>query len=177
MKTLTALLFTALLAFTAQAAPEPEDDGPVIYRSTDAQGRPVFSDQPSRDAERVNVKEPNRTPAVRPRPRPEPKTSTPDNDSSGYEVQITNPSEGQFVRNGLLGINVSANVHPPMLPKHQLEFLHNGNSVSKGSSYTARIERLTPGGHQISARVLDRDGNVLGQSAPVSVTAQWPGGK
>ncbi len=169
------ILLATIAAGAALADADKKNGGTVIYRSTDEQGQTVFSDQPSRGAEQVEVKEPNRAPAVKPTARPEKKKA--DTYSSGYEVAITHPADGDFIANGLRGTNVSATVNPPLLPKHQLEFLHNGESLGAGSSYQTRIERLTPGGHQISARVLDRDGKVLGQSEITSITAQWPGSR
>ncbi len=169
------ILMATMAASAALADANKKSDGTVIYRSTDEQGQTVFSDQPSRGAEQVEVKEPNRTPAVKPTPRPDKKKADPYN--SGYTVTITHPADGDFIANGLRGTQVSATVNPPLLPKHQLEFLHNGESLGAGPSYQTRIERLTPGGHQISARVLDRDGKVLGQSDVTSITAQWPGSR
>ncbi len=169
------ILLATMVAGAALADANKKGDGTVIYRSTDEQGQTVFSDQPSQGAEQVEVKEPNRAPAVKPTPRPEKKKT--DTYGSGYEVTITHPADGDFIANGLLGTNVSATVNPPLLPKHQLEFLHNGESLGAGSSYQTRIDRLTPGGHQISARVLDRDGKILGQSDITSITAQWPGSR
>lgn len=169
------MLMAIMPVSAALADANRKSDGTIIYRSTDEQGQTVFSDQPSQGAEQVEVKKPNRAPAVKPTPRPDKKKT--DTYGSGYEVTITHPADGDFIANGLLGTSVSATVNPPLLPKHQLEFLHNGESLGTGSSYQTRIERLTPGGHQISARVLDRDGKVLGQSDITSITSQWPGSR
>ncbi len=166
------ILLATIVAGATLADANKKGDGTIIYRSTDEQGQTVFSDRPSHGAEQVKVKEPNRAPAVTPTSRPEKKKA--DTYGSGYEVTITHPADGDFIVNGLRGTHVSATVNPPLLPKHQLEFLHNGESLGAGSSYQIRIDRLTPGGHQISARVLDRDGKILGQSGITSITAQWP---
>lgn len=167
------LLLVAVPVFAADQKADEENDKPAIYRSTDSQGNPVFSDQPSRDAERIELKEPNRTPAVTPKAKPaKKKTSSP---QASYQVTISSPEDDSFIVNGLLPTSVSIKVTPPVLPKHKIEFLLDGESISIGSAYSTTIERLRPGSHQISARIVDQQGEVLGQPDSVRVTAQWPG--
>ncbi|WP_372810346.1 DUF4124 domain-containing protein [Litorivivens sp.] len=171
------LALCTLLAFSLCQAEPPkaeEDSGPLIFRSEDSQGNPVFSDQPSRDAQRVNLKDTNRTPAVQPQAKPPKKQKSA---SSSYKVIFLEPADGDFFANGLQPVSVSINVSPPVLPKHQIEFLLDGASIALGSNYTTTIERLRPGAHQISARVVDKKGRVVGSPASIEVTAQWPGGR
>ncbi len=172
------LLVLPLLGFAAEPAiaADPSEDGTTIYRSKDSRGNPVFSDQPSRDAEQVKLKEVNRTPAVTPQPRST-KPNTKESGDNDYRVTFLEPTDGQFFANGLQPINVSINVSPPVLPKHQIEFLLNGESIAQGSSYSTTIDRLRPGAHQISAQVIDKTGKILGEPGNIEVTAQWPGGR
>lgn len=155
---------------------EQSDDGTTIYRSKDSRGNPVFSDQPSRDAEPVQLKEVNRTPAVTPQPKSA-KSKPGKKGDNDYQVTFLEPVDGQFFANGLQPVSVSINISPPVLPKHQIEFLLNGESIAQGSSYSTTIDRLRPGAHQISAQVIDNAGNILGEPGTIEVTAQWPGGR
>lgn len=150
-----------------------DEPAPGIYRSKDKNGNTVFTDQPSNNAERIELQDTNRTPAVAPRPRakkPESKDK-----GSGYRVEIVQPADKGVVPNGLIPTQVSVNVDPPLLPKHRVEFLLDGVSQQLGSSQQHTITRLSPGSHQISVRVVDADGEPLGEAGLVSVTALWPG--
>lgn len=173
--TLAAMLAT-LFTPPLQAADDAEEDsGPLIYRSTDKHGNTIFSDEPSKDAQRIRLNNTNRTPSVEPRARPKPAPD--DAEQDGYRVTITTPQNESFIPNGLLPTEISINVDPPVLPKHRIEYLLNGERHAIGSSYSATIPRLTPGSHQISARIVDSDDNVIGEPDTVHVTTQWPGSK
>ena len=175
---LSLLLILPLLGYAEQPAIDINSDqnDTTIYRSKDSRGNPVFSDQPSRDAEQAQPKEVNRTPAVTPQARPD-KPKPEDVEDSDYRITFLEPTDGQFFANGLVPVNVSINVSPPVLPKHRIEFLLNGESIAQGSSYSTTIDRLHPGAHQIGARVIDKAGNILGNPGSIDVTAQWPGGR
>jgi hypothetical protein len=91
MSVLRILLFSALLAINFPALAQ-------VYKSTDADGNVVFSDEPSAGSEQVDVPEPNVGDAVKvpeaapaPAPAPEPvvvEKKKPDNlegDLTGYD--------------------------------------------------------------------------------------------
>lgn len=152
-----------------------DDAEPGIYRSKDRHGNTVFTDQPGDNAERVELQDTNRTPAVTPRP-PKEKAAKKDQ-RSGYVVSFVQPQDNSVVPNGLLPTTVSVMIDPALLPKHKLEFLLDGESLTVGSVQHHTIDRLTPGGHQITARVVDADGRPLGKAGSVKVTAYWPGNR
>ena len=169
MKTFISMLLIAGFATVLVA----EEEGSGIYRSKDRQGNTVFTDRPGEDAERVELREPNVTPAVKPRPRPAKKAAK--DGEAAYEVVILSPADRAIVPNGRLPTQVSVEVNPPLLPKHSVEYLLDGTSlgVLGGQQYT--IDRLTPGSHEITVRVVDRDGAPVGRSDTVNITAYWPG--
>ncbi len=150
-----------------------EEERGGIYRSKDRQGNTVFTDRPGEDAERVDLREPNVTPAVKPRPRTEKKAAK--DSEAAYEVVILSPADRAIVPNGRLPTQVSVEVNPPLLPRHSVEYLLDGKSLGilAGQQYT--IDRLTPGAHEITVQVVDRDGAPVGRSDSVTITAYWPG--
>lgn len=152
-----------------------DESAPGIYRSKDKHGNAVFSDRQSDSAERIELQDTNRTPALTPRPRAKKAESR--DEGAGYVVKIVQPADGSVIPNGLVPTQVSVSVHPPLLPKHRLEFLLDGESLIVGSSQRHTINRLKPGSRQISARVLDADGQPLGKAGSVSVMAHWPGSR
>ncbi|MFT5032445.1 MAG: hypothetical protein ACI9OO_000376 [Bacteroidia bacterium] len=152
-----------------------DESGPGIYRSKDKRGHTVFTDQHSDDAERIELQDTNRTPALVPRPRAS--KAKPKGEGSGYRVEIVQPANNSVVPSGLVPTQVSVNIDPPLLPKHRVQFLLDGESLLVSSSQQHTIKRLKPGSHQISVRVVDADGESLGEAGAVTVTAYWPGNR
>ncbi len=168
-------ILSVIVALGLAGSLTADDSDSGIYRSKDRQGNTVFTDQPGDNAERVELQDTNRTPAVTPRPAR--KKSAKKDPGSGYVVSFVEPEDNAVVPNGLIPTTFSVTIDPPLLPKHKLEFLLDGESLVVGPAQHHTIDRLTPGGHQITAQVVDADGKPLGEAGSVRVTAYWPGNR
>ena len=162
-----------IILFTLVGSLAADDEAPGIYRSKDRNGNAVFSDRPDDNAERIELQDTNRTPAVTPQPRS--KKAENKNKGANYVVSIVQPQNNAVIANGLRPTVVSVDVNPPLLPKHKVEFLLNGERLGTGSRQEYTISRLRPGPHQITAQVVDDEGEPLGEAGSVNVTVYWPG--
>ena len=142
---------------------EAEDVTPRIYRTTDAQGRPVFTDAPDsgQHSEEVEVREQNTIKMVQPRLM----IQAPSQDEPAgvaYKLSITSPADQATVHNPeSLSVQISA--QPDLEEGHRLRLLDNGEETDATIAYPDRGE------HRFVAQVVDADGEVLAESRPVVV--------
>ena len=164
-----ALLITA--AFAAQATAQ-------IYKTTDAEGNVVFTDQPpagTSSSEQVDLQHTNTTPAVTPRapstPEPPKEDQTPP-----AEVSITSPANETTIPMGGGMFDVSATVSPGLEQGQTLQLLMDG--TPKGGPQTSslwKLENVFRGAHDLSVQLFDSDGKVIASSDSVRVYVMRPG--
>jgi hypothetical protein len=160
------LMLSAALAVASEpVAQEQElDTTQRIYRTVDAQGRPVFTDapDPGRPTEEVQVREQNTIPMARPKP-----LSVPQKESVAvvYKLAITSPEDQSTVHNPE-SISVQISVAPAPGEGHRLRLLDNGVESPRTIAWPDRGE------HRFVAQVVNARGEVLAESAPVVLYVQ-----
>lgn len=163
MKYLTCMALTISLTATVSAE---------IYRSTDSQGNPVFSDTPQKGGQRIDLPPPNTTPAVTPETKP-PAPEKPAASEDIPAISITQPADGAVLANGLMGADVSLSLDRPLPPGYQIEFRLDGKVLQKGRQTHTSIPHLNRGQRLISARLLDPKNRVIHQDES-RITVYWP---
>ena len=164
------LLLTVPILAVAQTTDRPDSGSNGIYRTLDADGNVVFTDNPpdKKRAEEVKVGPTNTMdspPAERraerrgdapPEPPPLPDT--------GYEaVSITAPDAGANLRIPQDNpIQVQVSLSPSLKDGHRLVILDNGTPVEGNA-----LDFPNPGEHTLIAQVRDSQGEVLIESEPV----------
>ncbi|APQ12273.1 hypothetical protein NS274_17500 [Pseudomonas oryzihabitans] len=152
------------LACSAQAA---------IYKSVDAEGNTVFSDQPSANATPVQV--PPTNTVGNPQPAPSipsaPAAATPAGPAfSRLEVNLPN-DEAIRANNGTFAVGVS--LEPALKAGQSLQLLVDGQPYgSPGQSTRFGVTNLERGEHRFAAQVLSGTGEVIQTSAEKTVTVQ-----
>ncbi len=144
-----------------------------VYTWTDENGVRHFSDTPVEGAKRVKLPPPNRyappsssgSPAVA---APLPKV---DARPFRYEtVRIVLPEDGQTIRENAGRIEVSVEIRPPLreVRGDRLEVVLDGTEsrVTEGGGVV--FENVPRGEHRVVARILDANGEVLAESAPIT---------
>lgn len=164
-----ALMITAI--FATQAAAQ-------IYKTTDADGNVVFTDQPpagTSSSEQVDLQHTNTAPAVTPRPRSAAKPREAE-EPAPIEVSITSPANETTIPMGGGIFDVSAAVNPGIEEGQTLQLLMDG--TPKGGPQTGslwKLENVFRGAHDLSVQVFDSDGKVIATSDPVRVYVMRPG--
>lgn len=167
---LPALLCAALLAAPAAAQ---------IYRTTDADGNVIFTDQPpagSTATETVELPPTNTTPpppVIAPsNPRPEARESEP----VPIEVSISTPANESTIPMGGGIFDVVAAATPPLTPGQTLQLLMDGEPQGPAqSSANWKLENVFRGPHDLVVQRLDSSGQVIATSDPVRVYVMRPG--
>jgi hypothetical protein len=135
-----------------------------IYMTVDENGNPVFTDQPSDDAKKIEVKDITTIPALK-----DPGTYTsPKEPVERYrQLSILNPKndETYFRSEGDLTINVA--VLPRIRGSDQLVYYVDGKEVSSGRSPSFSIAELDRGTHSVYVAIVDGKGEVIKTSETV----------
>lgn len=173
-----------VLALAAQAG------ATTVYRTTDAQGNVVFTDDPGRGGEKVELEPVTVVPSRRegrdaesatPRAAPQESSREPREPRAArspflpYDrFRITRPADGQTLPTGAAGnLAVELAVEPPLREDHRVRLLLDGE-VGQSALHTDAflLNNLPPGEHELQAELLDADGEVRHRTEPVTVYVQ-----
>lgn len=139
----------------------------TVYKSVDEQGNVFFSDQPSANAEKLEVEA---APAIDFNqlslpPRAKEKVE----DTATYQqVLILEPGNEQTIHDNPGNLTVLTVSEPILKQGHQIMLEMDGKPVSVSRENTVKIENIDRGQHTLTARVVDADGNVLLSSRPTT---------
>jgi len=177
MNTMKAVLLASALmglATTGFAA----DTGTQVFRSVDAQGNVVFTDTPSKNAKPVDIQAPSSVQAMPVAPPVEAPAAPPQDSSAfnGYQAMvITQPENGAGLNNGAGDIDVSVSLVPPLRTDlgHGLTITLDGKPVLQNSArMNVALNDVDRGEHTLEAFVVNANGQVVFQSAPVKFSLQ-----
>ncbi|WP_043531504.1 DUF4124 domain-containing protein [Litchfieldella xinjiangensis] len=158
----------------------------TVYRSTDAQGNVVFTDQPGQGRERIELPAVTVVPAPRATPPSaatqadagQDNAASPANSGSPFmpysRFRIVSPQDEATVPTGQAGnVQVQLGVDPPLREDHRVRLLVDG-SISQSAMHTAAfmLTNLARGEHVLEAELLDASGEVRHRSAPVTLHVQ-----
>ncbi|MEP5568686.1 MAG: DUF4124 domain-containing protein [Halioglobus sp.] len=165
------LAFIITAVFAAQTTAQ-------IYKTTDADGNVVFTDQPpagTSSSEQVDLQQTNTAPAVTPRPASAPEPTEAE-EPAPFEVSITSPANETTIPMGGGMFDVSAAVNPGIEQGQTLQLLMDG--TPKGAPQAGslwKLENVFRGAHDLSVQLFDSNGTVIATSAPVRVYVMRPG--
>ncbi|MFO8045721.1 MAG: DUF4124 domain-containing protein [Halomonas sp.] len=152
-----------------------------IYRTTDAQGNVVFTDNPERGGEQVELAPVTVVPATG-----EVRTGQPALRDEGSEAaagspgqpfmpydsfRILSPSHEQAFPVGSAGnVPVELGIQPELREDHRVRLLVDGR-VSQTAMHTTAfvVANMNPGEHVLQAELLDGSGAVRHRSSPVTI--------
>lgn len=169
------LSLSVLLAFAGTGAFAAEN---TIYRSRDAQGNVIFSDRQDEAAEAVRVPRTNTVPLLS-----TPAESRPDQGDArsadvetGYQtLSIVSPQAGETIVHPTGYMKVEVAVDPPLRARHSLRLLLDGEPAGIPQQGSMELAGLTRGEHTLQLLVADEDGNLVQESAEITVRVQRPG--
>lgn len=144
-----------------------------IFRSVQPDGTVVYSDQPSGDAQAVDLPPLMITPSTQTQQLP------PRNDEKDKKPQrrisISSPSDNQIVPNGLNPMTVTTQISPELGKNDRVRILLDNRLVAYGNQNRYVLQQLPRGQHQLQAQWVDKEGKLLAQSESISLQVYWPG--
>ncbi len=159
-RTIAIALF--LSAFSASAA---------VYRTVDEQGNVVFSDQPAKGAEKVDLPP---VPTYQ-APRYKLPAAVPDSGGAAEPAYYTHfallsPTPDETLRDNTGKVQVTLGLEPALngAAGHRIQFYLDGRPVGgPGSSLQTVLTNIDRGEHEVSAAVIDRTGKEIVRTGPV----------
>lgn len=147
-----------------------------VYKQVGEDGVPTFSDHAMPGAQRVEVEEPvtfsndvieqaldRRQEAARDAEEKARRVN--------YSIEITSPADDEAVRDNAGNLAISVRISTPLQNGHTAELRMDGRRIrTLSGTETVQLNNVDRGTHQFKARVLDQDGDVLAESAVVSVS-------
>ena len=134
-----------------------------VYRSVDADGNVVFSDEPTPNAEKVII------PEVQTVPPPNAgnfRYKSPQGKPRSYTLAITSPADDAAIRDNAGNISVSVSVEPRLFSGDKLVIYMDGKEVGTGTSVS--LQNVDRGTHQLRAVIKDRNDRIRKSSKSVS---------
>ncbi len=143
-----------------------------VYKSVDKKGRVIYTDKPTPNSEKVEIKEAN---TIKSATVPDINDEEPPITLFEYQqLAITHPANKDIIPNGLVPFDISLNLRPKLQPEHQLQLLIDGQLHSTSLNNTFRVNSINRGQHKLQVYILDASGNRLKQSEVIEVFAYRP---
>ncbi|MGY0218002.1 DUF4124 domain-containing protein [Endozoicomonadaceae bacterium StTr2] len=147
----------------------------TIYKTTDAQGNIIFTDDPPPgvDVEPVQLKEPTVLPAIKIENRPERLEIATPHSIKYKNLTITSPANEATIR-GTGAVTLSATLQPPLHSEHQARWRLNGKLLAPpSSSLSHSLMNMSRGTYSAQIEVINAKGKVL-KSAQVKFYVHRP---
>ncbi len=135
----------------------------TVYKTVDEDGNVVFSDQPSDDAEVIQLQEvqtidnPNK--ARLPSTSNRREAADPAEYYQAFSFISPEPDEGY--RNNAGNLSVSLSLQPGLQRGHKVVIKLDGNEIANGKALSASVQNVDRGTHSLSATVVDNAGKTL----------------
>lgn len=145
-----------------------------IYKTTNEDGKVFFSDIPQKNSEKIsaeltNIQKPiDATKAIKRSKRPK---------ATGYQAKLSSPTDGQFLGPSQRSLFIQVRLSQPLQNHHLIEFLVDGKRVGKpssSSSINVPMGIKMRGRHQVSARVIEINGNIVASTSSASIQVFRP---
>lgn len=161
---LTSALLATLTLISAQAL------AATVYKYTDEQGNTVFTDEPVKGAEELDVKPVPTIPAIVPKTTaPAPTTNDQSKDFSYNKITIILPSDGEhFINNGG-NVSVQVALSPAMRKNDKLQLIFNGSPYGEPqSTNTFQLENVSRGEYVAEVVAINNKGKEVGRSESIT---------
>ena len=150
-----------------------------IYKTVDEHGNTVYTDVPPKEGEQgesVNVVPLNTidlTPTEPPQEINAPANDEPVTGDYYAALAVTSPANDEAVRDNAGNVVISAAVNPPLVRGHRMLLVFDDEATEiEAEQSTFYITNVDRGSHTVAVRVVDRAGNVLKQSPPITFHLQ-----
>lgn len=135
-----------------------------VYMTVDENGNPTFSDQPSENAEKLEIKEVTTIPAFDGRPPP---AKTPEPAHPYRNITVVSPKQDETYFRSEGDLVVTVQLTPRLRSSDTLVYYKDGTEIFAGKSSSHSIAEMDRGTHTVSVAVRDVDGNILIKSSDI----------
>ena len=139
-----------------------------IYKRTNPDGSVEFTDVPRSEEEKPVPLSPMST--FKTTPVPQGRTSTARADTKKYSaISVVSPAHEATIRDNTGTVKVNVSLSPALRSRHKLVLLVDGEQKGESRTGSFTLNNLDRGSHSLVAQVVDKAGNALISSAPVTI--------
>jgi len=143
-----------------------------VYRTVDESGNVIYSDQPSEDAEKINI---DNVQTITLPTAPEFSYTPPAQEAGPYytRVEVSSPANDATIRpedEDLVKVNLA--IEPSLAGNDTVLLFLDGHQVASATSTSFDLPNVDRGTHLLTATIRGPDGTVRGQSSPSSFHLQ-----
>lgn len=164
------LFMVAALAATSLMAKQ-------VYKSQDALGRTIYSDQPAEGAEKINLHD-VQTYKAPPVPQAEKKQESNDKKPAEitYQLEFAQPHADQVYTHNVKDINVQLSANPTLAPHLTYELYLDGKLHGQANrSGNFVLKDLARGAHSLKGQVVNKNtGKVVSQTGTLTIHQKRP---
>jgi hypothetical protein len=145
-----------------------------IYKTRDKDGNVVYTDKPpAGESEQVNLPPINslssgNLPSIPKRAKPQ------QPQPERYDINVLSPRENVTITPGQRDLAIAVGLSQSLSENHWILYFINDELIEETQSTSIVIQDIPRGTHRITIDVIDKDGNILGQSDVVEVNVIRP---
>ena len=128
-----------------------------VYRSVDKDGNVIFSDQATKGAKEVEIKELEIVKSLDPASVPASQPAKQELDKLYTGLEITSPQNDLAIRDNEGNVTVTVALTPNLRAGHNLVLYLDGKKQSSGKTSTLRMQQIDRGTHQLRVAVVDAE--------------------
>jgi len=144
-----------------------------VYKTVDKDGHVVYSDNPPDDQAEA-IKLPNITTLPSDTPIPHDNSEAPVPQEIHYEVRVISPRNEVSIPPGERDLAVAINLTPSLGQDHLITYYLDGELLQETQSTSIVIQDVPRGARTLTVEVIDQNGEVLGQSEPLTINVIRP---
>lgn len=164
--------FSAVLLAVILSGVSSVSYGTDVYITRDKDGNPVFSDQPSNDAEKLIIEDIQIIPSERPRTSTSPGSGTIKELPKYNDLTIVSPKDDQTIRENTGALSIQLNLDPELRGKDVIKLYMDGKVVAEGRQLSFNLSNVDRGSHVLQAAVTSSSGKKSIQSKSITVHLQ-----
>jgi len=136
-----------------------------VYKSVDRHGSTVFSDQPSANAEKIEVQDVMTIPALQTQP---PKPSVDEPVERYTELTILSPKNDETYLRSEGDLIISVQTKPALFESDRVVIYLNSNEFLSGKSLTYNVPELDRGTYQLRIAIKDSADKIVKSSGTIT---------
>lgn len=136
-----------------------------VYISTDKNGVPLYSDQPTPGAKKVELKVSSHSLTSQQSPELDTFSSFTEEATSSYQLALLKPAMDDTVHSHQGEVVVQSDVSPQLADHHKLRLVLDGTQQSPlQQSRNFRLLGVERGEHQLQLQAIDQNGKLIAES-------------
>ena len=144
-----------------------------VYITRDKDGNPIFSDQPSSNAEKIIIEDVQIIPKTHTQPSVLPGPETKVKELPKYnEITIVSPKNDESIRDNTGALSIQVSLSPELRGNDVIALYMDGDVVSEGRQLTFNLSNIDRGTHVFQAAVKSTNGKKVIESDSVKVHLQ-----